>query len=398
MTALSDVSDFVGWSGEDQDEVSIHVAGMTISGWQNVSIRIGLEVMPSTAHLAFTEYQPDGQYMLSVNPGMRCQISIGKDLVITGYVSVVETNTDAAGNLMFMEIDSLSIDLIECSAEFATYQMSSTNALAICQQVSRPRGVTVTSTQGAGNTDIQQFSVILSETAYEVMERVCRLAGCIFYDQPDGSVLLSPVGATQASGGFTEGENIEQISTRRSMRGRFSEVRAVIQNPVVLFTPPDGDDYVSQMDAVSAPVNAVATDPGVTRSRPLLIPVELGDADYAVAKQRVQWEVARRYGRSQVIDLICDSWRDKSGKLWTKNTLVPVKRKSWAAAEMWLIAEVEFSRGEDGSRAHVTLMPPEAFKPEPILLPMQSNEAVAAANSSVGDASADRTPVQQEDI
>ncbi|MBS1014494.1 phage baseplate assembly protein [Acetobacter persici] len=398
MSIASDISDFMGWNGEDQDEVSVYVAGMTISGWQNVSIRMGLEVMPSTARIAFTEYQPDGGYTLSVDPGMRCKVLIGTDLVITGYVSVVETDTDSNGNLMEMEIDSLSIDLVECSAEFATYQMSSTNALAICQQVSRPRGVTVTSTQGAGNTDIQQFSVILSETAYEVMERVCRLAGCIFYDQPDGTVLLSPVGATQASGSLEEGKNIEHISTRRSLRGRFSEVRAIIQNPVVLFTPPDSDDYVSQMQAVSDPVNAVATDPGVTRSRPLLIPVELGDADYAVAKQRVQWEVARRYGRSQVIDVVCDSWRDGSGKLWTPNTLVRIKRKSWQIGQIWLIAEVEFVRGEDGSRAQITLMPPEAFKPEPLLLPMQSNEAVAAANSSIGDAGADKTAVQQEDI
>lgn len=398
MSIASDISDFMGWNGEDQDEVSVYVAGMTISGWQNVSIRMGLEVMPSTARIAFTEYQPDGGYTLSVDPGMRCKVLIGTDLVITGYVSVVETDTDSNGNLMEIEIDSLSIDLVECSAEFATYQMSSTNALAICQQVSRPRGVTVTSTQGAGNTDIQQFSVILSETAYEVMERVCRLAGCIFYDQPDGTVLLSPVGATQASGSLEEGKNIEHISTRRSLRGRFSEVRAIIQNPVVLFTPPDSDDYVSQMQAVSDPVNAVATDPGVTRSRPLLIPVELGDADYAVAKQRVQWEVARRYGRSQVIDVVCDSWRDGSGKLWTPNTLVRIKRKSWQIGQIWLIAEVEFVRGEDGSRAQITLMPPEAFKPEPLLLPMQSNEAVAAASSSIGDAGADKTPVAQEDL
>ncbi|MFT8463129.1 phage baseplate assembly protein [Acetobacter persici] len=398
MTILSGASEFIGWSGTAEDEVSVHVAGMTISGWQNVSVRIGLELMPSAAQIAFTEYQPDGQYTVSIDPGMRCQVSIGQDLVITGYVSVVETNTGPDGNQMSMEIDSLSIDLVECSAEFATYQMSSTNALAICQQVSRPRGITVASTQGAGNTDIQQFSVILSETAYEVMERVCRLAGCIFYDQPDGSILLSPVGVQQAASGFTEGENIEQISTRRSLRGRFSEVRAIIQNPVVLFTPPTDENYVSQMDAVSAPPNALAADPGVPRTRPLLIPVELGDADYAVAKQRVQWEVARRYGRSQVIDLICDSWRDKTGKLWRPNTLAAVKRKSWSAPQWWLIAEVEFVRGEDGSRAHITLMPPEAFKPEPLLLPMQSNEAVAAANSSVGNAGADRTPVQQDDI
>nr|WP_051551792.1 hypothetical protein [Acetobacter persici] len=136
----------------------------------------------------------------------------------------------------------------------------------------------------------------------------------------------------------------------------------------------------------------------MTRSRPLLIPVELGDADYAVAKQRVQWEVARRYGRSQVIDVVCDSWRDGSGKLWTPNTLVRIKRKSWQIGQIWLIAEVEFVRGEDGSRAQITLMPPEAFKPEPLLLPMQSNEAVAAASSSIGDAGADKTPVAQEDI
>ncbi|MCP1213405.1 hypothetical protein [Acetobacter okinawensis] len=48
------------------------------------------------------------------------------------------------------------------------------------QQVCQQAGIQVRSIGGAGDTNIQQFSVILTETAYEVIERATRLAGACF--------------------------------------------------------------------------------------------------------------------------------------------------------------------------------------------------------------------------
>ena len=84
--------------------------------------------------------------------------------------------------------------------------------------------------------------------------------------------------------------------------------------------------------------------------------------------------MARRAGRSRVVNVTCDSWRDSAGTLWTPNTLVPISLPSLKlVADGFVITEVSYVRsgddGEDGgTTAELTLMQPDALKPEPIVL------------------------------
>ena len=147
---------------------------------------------------------------------------------------------------------------------------------------------------------------------------------------------------------------------------------------------------------------ASGSDPGVPRYRPMLIPSEQGDATittdqggdgqpYPVTRQRVQWEINRRAGRSQVIELTCDSWRDTGGLLWAVNTLAPVSLPALKAtpSEPWLIVEVVFRRDESGPHADIVLMPPGAFAPEPIVL----NPIASSIAQAVNQGGATNVPV-----
>ena len=92
-----------------------------------------------------------------------------------------------------------------------------------------------------------------------------------------------------------------------------------------------------------------------------------------IAMARAQWEPARRNGRSRIVRLTADSWRDASGALWEPNTLVPVSlpRLKFSSGSM-LITEVTFLKNAySGTTAELTLMDPSAFLPQPInLMPM----------------------------
>jgi prophage tail gpP-like protein len=381
MGLLSGVSSALGYDGTTAQGATIRIGKYTITGWERVSIRIGLEIMPWAAMLETSSWQPttSGGSTISINEGDACSILIGKDQVLTGYVQSIAEDIGPEEHSLRIVATSKSVDAVECSALFSTYQMNNTTVLGIAQQVCQQAGIQVRSIGGAGETNIQQFSVILTETAYEVIERATRLAGCLFYDQPDGSIVLTPLG-TKNVGCLTMGQNIERMSVLRSLSGRYSNVQAIIQNMAVLFTPPDdGNKQTQQMQAQTAPVQASANDSGVKRPRTLLIPVETGDADYAVARQRVQWEVARRYGRSQVVEITSDSWRDSNGDLWQPNTICTVSRPQTGFKKDLLIAEIEFVQGEGGTHANLVLMPPQAFKPQPLVLPLAQNEGVAAA-------------------
>ncbi|GCE89432.1 hypothetical protein MSKU15_1033 [Komagataeibacter diospyri] len=239
------------------------------------------------------------------------------------------------------------------------------------------------SVNGAGDTDILAFAVILSETAYEVIERVSRLAAVIFHDRPDGNICMSAVGTRRAASGFRLGGNIERLQRVRSMAGRYSTVQAIVMGEVTLFTTPGASNaYADQMAVLSSPANEKATDPGVTRTRNMLVPIEIGDQDGKIARQRVQWEVNRRYGRAYPITLTCDSWRDKAGNLWLPNTLAPVDLPDGNPQDL-LIGELTLRQTvDDGTHADVVLMDPQAYSPEPIINPLFQTPFMQAIQSS----------------
>lgn len=378
---LSQISALLGYSASSSQTVVVRIGDQLIYGWTSVAIRLGLELMPSTADLTITETSPVTGTLQNVSPGDAAELYIGLDRLITGYVVAVIDTESAESHDIHVQIASKSMDLVDCAAEYSTYQMSSTNALSIAQNLAAPFGIIVNSIESAGDVDIQQFNIIVTETAYEVIERLCRLAGCLFYDTPDGSIVLAPVGSDRMASGFTVGENIEQRQSVRSMAGRYSTITGILSTNVILFDPPSSEGkYVDQMKALTAPGNSVAKDPGVTRYRPFLIPVENGDANYDMVAKRVKWEVARRAGRSQQISVTCDSWRDTSGALWRPNTIAPYADQNGQSTDR-MISELVFTQGTNGTRADVVLMPRDAFIPEPLLLPVMSNAAVRAANS-----------------
>ncbi|PHM64230.1 tail protein [Xenorhabdus stockiae] len=84
-------------------------------------------------------------------------------------------------------------------------------------------------------------------------------------------------------------------------------------------------------------------------------------------QEAIDWEMNRRYGRSKVLKVLVDSWRDVSGTLWTPNTLIPIHLPVFGLeSEQWLLSEVSYVRNkDDGTRAELTLMPPAAFTVQP---------------------------------
>lgn len=382
--ALTAISDFLGWNNAPSDQVSIVVTTGTssrqITNWTSAVLRLGIEIMPWTAALGMTAARAAAVGVNTINPGDTCQVYIGTDLVFTGYVITVVDDLGPEDHMIEVQIASRSVDLVECAAEFSTFQMNSTNVLAIARAVASRVNIDVISINGAGNTDILAFSIILTETAYEVIERLSRLAAVLFYDRPDGNICMSTVGTRRAASGFAVGKNVERIQTVRSLGGRYSTIIAINQNTVSLFTDPHVDALASQMSVLT--VGIEATDSGVPRRRIMFIPVENGDENNTVCQQRAQWEVNRRYGRAYPVTLTADSWRDAAGQLWQPNTLAPVTARDGTVSDL-LIGELTLRQTvEDGTHADVVLMPPAAFSPEPLLNPVLKDKFLQIMNSA----------------
>jgi prophage tail gpP-like protein len=199
--------------------------------------------------------------------------------------------------------------------------------------------------------------VNLGETAFEVIDRVCKLSGVLAFEQPNGTLLLTRVGTAQAASGFQQGTNVQKASIDNSMDQRFSDYTVVYPGNQLL-----GDIGDSPLTTYNY------KDPGVPRYRQKYIELLSNSVMTELSRQQAMWEMNRRIGRSQVVTVTADSWRDQAGTLWAPNTLADVELPALKVPKtQLLIGEVTFNLGLDiGTIVEVELMPAAAFDVEPI--------------------------------
>lgn len=356
------------------NDLTLRVGGTSISGWTDLRVTRGIERCPSDFDISLTELFPGEAAEVTVKPGDPCQVLIGPDVVITGYVDRFIPSIAAKNHSIRVIGRGKCQDLTDCSAEWPNGQISGSTVLGIAQKLAQPYGITVAAAGDPGGP-IVLYALHYGETAYEVIERICRYRALLAYERPDGSLLLSQVGTTRAASGFTQGVNVLAATLTFSMDQRYSEYDAFAMSMDVLSDLGNGGNLVG-----------TAYDPNVPRHRKLYLVAEAGDGvGYDVTHKRVIWEAARRAGRAQQARVTVDSWRDSAGTLWTPNTLAPLALPALKLPNaLWTISEVSFVRsGDRGTVADLVLMPPDSFLPQPIILQPQFRDfAAPAANGS----------------
>jgi len=362
-------------STRPDDTVSLIIGSQAFQGWQEIHIERGVEQMPSSFDLLVTERYPGQMGEVAVWPGQECQVKIGGDLVITGYVDRYMPGISPRGHAVRVQGRGKCQDLVDCAAVIQGSQISNTSALDLAQKLAMPYGITVSAPDGPG-ASIPWFDVMLGETVFEIVERVTRYSGLLVYDGADGNLILARAGAGRMGSGFAMGPdgNVEAASVSFSMDQRFSEYLAFTMSV----------DAFSQYGVPLMPA-ARAEDPTVPRKRVKIIISEQMNHSMPIAQMRVDWEKARRYGRSQAVTLTCDSWRDRAGKLWEPNARATVRLPEMKIVDAdWVIGRVSYLRGVAGTHADLTLMPVEAFTPQPQILQMFDSQVGRARRSAPG--------------
>jgi prophage tail gpP-like protein len=340
------------------DDLTLTVNGQAISGWTDIRVTRGLERLPSDFSIGMTDLYPGDLAKLQITPGDACVVSLGADLVLTGYVDRVIPSFSGDQHSIRVMGRSKCCDLVDCSAEWPGGQISNSSALGIAQKLAAVYGITAKSSV-ADLPIIPQFNLMLGETAYEVIERISRYSALLAYDMPDGSLLLSRLSSTQAAGGFTEGQNVQEASIEFAMDQRYSNYQAFLQSVNVLSDLGDGGNLLANV-----------ADPNCTRHRQIDLIAEAGGGGQDVAAQRATWEAARRAGRAKVVHIKTDSWRDAAGALWQPNSMATITLPGLKLdSDYMTIGEVTYSRTEDaGTTADLVFMEANSYVPEPILL------------------------------
>ncbi|UAN52923.1 phage tail protein [Serratia sp. JSRIV002] len=351
------------------DELTLKVGNKLIQGWGEIRVTRGIERLPSDFDLSLMDHYPGSNGEELVRKGDPCQVMLGDDLVMTGYIDRWNPALSKSRHEIRATGRGKCQDLVDCSAEWPNNVISQANALQIAQRLAAPYGINVSSDVEDMAT-VPQFTLNWGESSQEVIDRISRWAALLYFDTPDGNLLLTRVGTRKAASGVAQGENIEYASFTDSMDERFSDYIGVSMSttPVAEFSPNAGYDAVTL---------ARARDPEAAkmRYRNRVIIVESTMIATQQAQNCIDWEMNRRFGRSRQLQVTVDSWRDKSGKLWEPNTLIPISLPIFGLKdELWILAEVTFMRGEQGTTARMVLMPPAAFAVQPYAFYRQLQE------------------------
>jgi prophage tail gpP-like protein len=350
-----------GAAAPGNDEVTIQTAGQTIGGWESIRITRGVALMPPDFELQMTE--KSGSTTVIAQPGDPIVVMIGGTPILTGYVDRIAPSIGAEGHEVYLTGRGMCEDLVDCAAIWPSNQIVQTSALDIATKLGKPYGIKVASTAGPGAT-VNQLNINLGESSWDIIERVTRYSGLLAYEMPDGSLRLATVGQTVHSSGATQGVNVEAASAVFSVDQRFSEYRATV------FSFDRFSDLGTGGNTIAV-VKDTTLRPGfggAPRFRPRYVVSEQIQNGVNLAEVRAKWELARRYGQSNALHVEVDSWRDASAQLWSPNWLMPLNVPACrVTGQTWLIGAVSFTKNlQRGTIAALSLMPPQAFQPEPV--------------------------------
>jgi prophage tail gpP-like protein len=370
------------------DDVSITVGTSQIAGWETVTITRSAELFPNFFAFSMTEeFSQDPNTILAIPGKGICQVKIGPDLVITGYVDRYTTsiaphshNVEITGRGLCEDLSDCSVDITNASSPFFNGQVAVASAIDLAEKLAAASGLKARLAVSDAGAPIPKLLVAPGETSYELLEKVCRYAGYLIYEDETGCVVLDRAGTAKMASGFAQGVNVEAATASLSMEQRFTKY-TILASTVDQATEGAAVD-VSQKRATAVDEGLLA----MGRVRPRIIISQQTDGNADFAQRMVNWEMARRYGRSQSVQLTCDSWRDSAGALWQPNRLATVNLPALKLVNaQWLIATVVFRKDQGGTHADVQLMPPDAFSIEPTILTPFDRELDAKAPAANPD-------------
>ena len=336
------------------DRVELLIGGQLYAGWTKVGVTRAMDAAAGTFNLSVTDRWSENDRPWPITPGDACEVRIGGQTVITGYVDLVRPSYSAGSHSIEVQGRDKSADLVDCSAVHDPDEWRGIDLLRLAQILAAPFGVTARAETSVG----EPFDLVKlqhGETALEALVRHAKMRKVLVMPDGRGGILLTRTGSRRAAVELVQGRNILEADGTLDGSERFSQY--LVKGQAGYSEETDGE--------IEAHASASATDAGVTRYRPLLIVADTGAND-ATAQERATWEANTRLGRSAEAGITVQGWRQTpNGALWEPNTLIRV-RSPWLRLDgEMLIRQITMNKSGSGTTTKLDLVSPQAFEPEP---------------------------------
>lgn len=366
----------------EQDTLALYVGGKIYGGWKDMQVNASIETISGEFDLGYF-YSWSGQNTAwAIREDDACEVRIGSDVVLTGYVDEADESLDAVNHSLQVTGRDKTGDLVDCSAIHTPDQWNNQTLPAIAAIVCRPFGVTVKAETDCGAA-FPTVKVQPGETVFALIERLCRMRAVLPVSDGKGGLLLTAAGkGGRAYSALVEGQNLLSVSLKRSQKSRHSEYIVKGQQSGLAALGGGTVEVLSTSGEVTtraaAPTSGRAKDAGITRYRPLLIVAE-AEASGQSPATRALWEATVRAGRGLRVEATVQGWRQGNGALWWPNQFVYVQSPTLGLEDTLLIASCAYGCSEGGTITSLSLARPEAFK----LLPQKTKATGLPAGTEI---------------
>lgn len=345
------------------DPITLRIDGVDWTYWQTVEITRAVDAVAGSFSLGLVERWGDsqsGMQSLPIAAGQSCEVLIGSDQVIKGYIDKVSSAFSHAGHVITVTGRDASADLVDCAAVHKPGQWSGLTCAALAQILASPFGVPVRA-EGDVGAALPTFKLEPAEKAFDALERALNQRECFACPDGKGGMVILKIGSRTSQGNLKQGVNVKEASLDCDISKRHSVYIVQAQKP--------GND--NEYGVAACAVTSSIKDDAVTRYRPMLIKAE-NSADSGTARQRAAWEKTVRAGRSVTARVVVQGFRqlgvgsEQRGPLWEINSMTEVDIPYLRLQQRLLISKIVFKRSiQSGSTTELELRDPAAFTPEP---------------------------------
>jgi prophage tail gpP-like protein len=325
------------------------VGGAQFDGWQSVRITRSIENAVSDFDFSSTARWPGQANPVQITPGSSCEIVFGDDLLLSGYVDVVDIAVGPSAHTISVAGRSRTAELVDCSAlpELGTFR--DLTLAQIAARLAAPYSVDVSA--DVTTRVIRKFKAQSGESVFDAIERAARLEGILVTDDAAGVLTLTRIGAASRAGDtLTNPGNVIEA------RGTFDASEVYSEYRCKGSRTGSDDDFGSVLLATETIADAASE-----RTRVLIVRAE-GRATSERARARAQWEAATRAGRSVSLSYTVQGWRQSNGALWRPFELVRVRDETLRVSGEFLITGVTWNLDRDGGETtNLNLSLPSAY-------------------------------------
>lgn len=339
--------------------VTVKVAGKAFDGWKSARVVRGIDAVCGSFDVAVSDRWANQLERWQIAEEDTCSVALNDTTVITGWVDRRSLSYGPDEHTLSVSGRDKVGAMVDCSAVLTSWEFWQASILTLAERLAAPFGVKVAMQAGlAAPTLGDKLTVDPGDSAFEALERGCRLAGVMPVSDGHGGLVLTRAGSSRCRTALVEGENILAAHAQYDATGRYRTYRVTGQHPGT-------DDFAGDETAT---VRGSATDLGVRRAdRVLLVRSEntvMGD----LAAKRAQWEAKTRAARGDSVNITVQGWQDGSGALWPVNALVDVRSPRIGVEGRLLVTQATHVLEErSGTTTELVLKRPDAYLPEPIV-------------------------------